>query len=662
MTVPPSPASPPSPGRPLRTVVAGTNFGRFYIDAVNAHPGFELAGILARGGAHSRALAGKLGVPCWTRLADLPGDIDAAVVAVPSAVMGGNGTELGRELLERGVHVLQEHPLHPDELAGSLRLARARGRQFRVNTHYPHVRSVRRFLRAATALRARQPVLFVDAAAPVHVLAPLVDILGRALGGLRPWRLDDPAPVSREVGAATGDRTPVQLLHGAIAGAPVTLRVQNQLHPGDRDNHALFWHRVAIGTEGGVLTLADTHGPVLWHPRLHSPRDDGHRLVFEAGPGAEDLLLPAAEVVGDPAGTPPRFADIFSSWWPEAVGAALGSFAEGIARGDDPLRSAGHDLAVFGLWRDLMARLGPPELIRPPAPRPLTVRDLDPEPAGAPDPAPDGGPRPTASAAARRPPAAAGAGDEPGAGYTGPAEFFDLGAGEHTSRTGPAVVAALAGIDPHSGPLLDIGAGTGLVTRQIARAYPDCHLVAAEPAAGMRAVLTARLAEDPDLARRVTVRPDAAHELALPDRICAAVLCGVLGHIDAPGRRELLRALAERLAPGAPLIVEMMGLTAPVSMPPTRLRRAALGRRTYEWWMSGEPSGEERMRLDTTWRVFEDGKQVHEVRDHYHWYTVGLERIARESGLVLERPPAPHAAAVPHLGVLRGAERRPVTR
>jgi hypothetical protein len=178
----------------------------------------------------------------------------------------------------------------------------------------------------------------------------------------------------------------------------------------------------------------------------------------------------------------------------------------------------------------------------------------------------------------------------------------------------------------------------------------------------MRAVLTARMAEEPDLARRVTVLPDAANDLVLPDRICGAVLCGVLGHLDAGQRVGLLRALAERLAPGAPIVVEMMGLTTPVSMPSTRLRGATVGRLRYEWWMSGEPSGEERMRLDTTWRVFDGGDLVREVKDHYHWHTVGLDRLARESGLTLRPPPRPHAAAVPHLGVLRGAERPPVTR
>ncbi|MFD3685075.1 Gfo/Idh/MocA family oxidoreductase [Nocardiopsis sp. NPDC058631] len=646
-----------SASAPLRAVVCGTNFGRLYIDAVQCHPGFTLAGILSTGSRYSRELAERYGVPCHTSPEDLPGDTDAAFVAVPAAVMGGQGSELARALLNRGVHVLQEHPLHPDELAESLRTARRANRQFQVNTHYPHVAPVREFIEAARRLRQRQRVLFVDAAAPVHVLAPLIDILARALGGTRPWRLGDPAPLPEDVVAAANGEAPLRLLHGAIAGAPLTLRVHNQIHPGDRDNHSLFWHRVAVGTEGGVLTLADTHGPVLWHPRMHSPRDSGHRLVFTPEPGAEALRLPASATLGqvDP---PPRIADIFSQLWPAAIGEALDGFAAAIAAGGDPLRSAQHDLAVFAVWRDLMARLGPPELIRPPDPEPLAPAalaapgtDAPAGPAGPAAPAPPTAQSDTALPGEPNRPHAADLSD-----YNEAAEFFDLGAREHTARTGPAVVACLTGIDPRTGPLVDIGAGSGLVTRQVAAAYPDCRLIATEPAAGMRALLTARVGDDPGLAQRVTVLPHAAERLlepgVLPDRLCGVVVCGVLGHLEPDLRRELLRGLARRLAPGAPIVVELTGMREPTRIRPTLLRHAELGEQRYEWWMSGEPDGPDRMRLDTAWRVFRAGEPVREVREQYRWYTLELDQLARESGLHVAPPPAPHAVSVPYLGTL----------
>ncbi|MYX22215.1 Gfo/Idh/MocA family oxidoreductase, partial [Streptomyces sp. SID8380] len=140
----------------MRVLVCGTNFGRFYAEAVRARPGFVLAGVLSRGSAASRALAERHGVPHHTEVGTLPDDIDLACVAVGSTISGGEGTELALALLDRGVHVLQEHPVHLDEMTRCLRLARRRGVHYRVNTHYPHVAPVRRFLAAARRLRERQ--------------------------------------------------------------------------------------------------------------------------------------------------------------------------------------------------------------------------------------------------------------------------------------------------------------------------------------------------------------------------------------------------------------------------------------------------------------------------------------------------------------------------
>ncbi len=153
-----------SASTPLRVLVCGTNFGRFYAEAVRRRPGYTLAGILSQGSAASRAYADSLGVPFYSHPGDLPADIDAACVAVSSSISGGEGSELARGLMDRGIHVLQEHPVHLKELTGNLKHARSRGVQYRINTHYPHVAPVRSFIDAARRLVARQRPLFLDAA------------------------------------------------------------------------------------------------------------------------------------------------------------------------------------------------------------------------------------------------------------------------------------------------------------------------------------------------------------------------------------------------------------------------------------------------------------------------------------------------------------------
>ncbi|MEU3306300.1 Gfo/Idh/MocA family oxidoreductase [Nocardiopsis sp. NPDC055551] len=358
-------------GTPLRVVVCGTGFGRFYVRALQGMPDtFRLSGLLTRGGEYSRRYAEELGVPLYTRPDRLPDDIDAACVVVGSAVSGGAGGELARALLERGLHVIQEHPVHHDELAAALRLARRNRAVYHLNPFYHHVEPVRRFLTAARALRGNGPFLFIDATSAIQVLYPLLDILARALGGPRPWALGHPLQADPGVTALAAHAQPYRVLQATVAGVPLTLRVQNQLDPSDGDNHALLWHRLALGTEDGVLTLADTHGPVLWHPRLYAPRDEHGRLLT-TGPGTEHLDRPATSPLAGTAA--PTHREVFDLLWPRALERALTDFAADVRAGTDSMPRGQFDLGVCRLWHDTTTRLGRPEIIRPDPPRPTTT-------------------------------------------------------------------------------------------------------------------------------------------------------------------------------------------------------------------------------------------------------------------------------------------------
>ncbi|MFE6637672.1 Gfo/Idh/MocA family oxidoreductase [Streptomyces tendae] len=636
-----------NPSTPFRVLVCGTNFGRFYAEAAHRRPGYAPAGILSRGSAASRAYAERLGVPHYTDTDDLPAGIDAACVAVSSAISGGGGTELARALMDRGIHVLQEHPVHLTELTENLTHARRRGVQYRLNTHYPHVSPVRGFIDAARRLVAQQRPLFVDAATPIHLMHPLVDILGRAMGTLRPWRFAGPALLPAAVGPQ-----PFRSLHGMLAGVPLTLRVHHQLDPSDRDNHALHWHRISLGTEGGVLTLADTHGPVLWSPRLHVGRDTDRRFVLD-GPGTGRLGLGTTAVVG----TTGTFRTVFTDLWPEAVGSALDGLREAVEQGGDALRTGQYDLAVCRIWTDLAARLGPPEIVRPATPRPLALSDVFPAPEQARTDTARTDVHPSDDT--DRTPGPAGASP-----YTPSAEFFDLVAAEHTATaSAPAVAALLADADLSTGPVVDIGAGTGLVTEAVARARPDAEILACEPAAGMRAVLTSRVFSDPDLRSRVTVTADAAPDLDLPDQVSVVLLCGVLGHLDAAGRARLWRRLNRRLAPGGLVVVELMQFEEPLTLPGTRLATATAGRHRYEWSFGAAPDETEDgvMRLHSTWRVYrEDATEAdREVHDSYRWEPFGLKDVVAESGMTARTLPTRPGA--PPLAVLTRAPDAPDT-
>lgn len=238
--------------------------------------------------------------------------------------------------------------------------------------------------------------------------------------------------------------------------------------------------------------------------------------------------------------------------------------------------------------------------------------------------------------------------------YTASAEFYELVAQRQARSSGPALREALRGVDPAVGPVLEIGAGTGRITEVIADALPAAEIIATEPAVPMRAILTSRAFTDPVLRGRVTVVPDPAQKLAhAPDRLCAAVVFGVAGHMDRAERVGLWRALADRLPPGAPIVVELMGVAAPRVIPPVRLLRERVGEQVYEWWSTGTPAGDGLMRFDTTWKVYAGGSLVREVAESHEWHPLSVAGLAAESGLTAERITEVDGEATAEIAVLR---------
>jgi pyochelin biosynthesis protein PchG len=365
-----------------RVLVAGTKFGQVYLQAFRQPDfPFELAGILAHGSARSLACARHYGVPLYTDIDTLPGDIELACVVIRGGLLGGRGGDVARALMSRGIHVLQEHPLHHDELAECLRTAARAGVVYHLNSFYVNTAPVRHFLGAAAELLRRQPARYVDAACGFQVAYSLLDILGQTLGGVRPWALE-PAPIAA---SDTARDVPFRSLDGVIAGVPVTLRIQNQMDPADPDNYAHLLHRVTLGTEAGNLTLVATHGPTCWSPRPDFPKQvqdaatgtphfaDGD----DSGDGVRDdhLNVPSVTILGPTEA--PSYRRVFDTVWPAGVGYALSRLYAAARAGEKPLRRGQYHLTLCQLWQDITAQLGPPELVTSQPPRPFAPTDVD---------------------------------------------------------------------------------------------------------------------------------------------------------------------------------------------------------------------------------------------------------------------------------------------
>ena len=192
----------------------------------------------------------------------------------------------------------------------------------------------------------------------------------------------------------------------------------------------------------------------------------------------------------------------------------------------------------------------------------------------------------------------------------------------------PRLAAALAGVDPAAGPVLELGAGTGLGTDVVLDTVGN-DVLAAEPSASLRAVLLARLADR--ATDRVTVYPGGATEVPLPDRIAAVVGVHMVGHLAPPDRKRLWAAVAERLAPGGPVVLNVQPPATAEAVPEFPWMGAPVGGLVYEGTGSAEPTGPDSVRWRMRYRTRrEDGTVIAEASAEYAWWIVTADGLATE--------------------------------
>lgn len=224
--------------------------------------------------------------------------------------------------------------------------------------------------------------------------------------------------------------------------------------------------------------------------------------------------------------------------------------------------------------------------------------------------------------------------------YAIAAEFIELMSRETWRSLGPAPVECLDGVDASAGPVLDLGAGTGLGTEVVLDAIAGATVLAVEPSPALRAALFTRVLARSDGPARVTAVPGTLGEVMLPQRLGGMIGMHMLGHLAGAQRRELWQELASRLAPGAPAVVNLQTPAKPVAVPRTEFVTYTVGHRRYAGSGQAEPDGPESVQWRMTYRIFEGGRLVAEVQARYHWWTIAPDQLLAEiaaAGLATER-------------------------
>ncbi|MBF4998068.1 Gfo/Idh/MocA family oxidoreductase [Nocardia sp. BSTN01] len=317
-------------------IVVGSTFGAVYAEALAAPESpMRLAALVATGSARSTELAARLGVPLFTDLDDLP-EVGMAVVVVRSGIVGGTGSAISARLLERGIHVLQEQPVHTREILELSKAAAQHGAHYAVNDFYGSTEPARQYIRLAQRLSRLTPIRYAHARCAVQVAYPLFTMLAEIIPRLVPAHVDA-LPAQR--------KTPFAQVRLTLDDVPVDLLIDNTLCAEDPDSYMRLSHEITIGTDAGELTLTHTHGSTVWRQRRHHTSAD--HVV--------------SEVVGRPF--EPTVSQIYRDLWPEAVRHAATAFVHAVHTGRNPMSQ--RFIRATELWTLVTSAIGPPTLFAP---------------------------------------------------------------------------------------------------------------------------------------------------------------------------------------------------------------------------------------------------------------------------------------------------------
>ena len=330
----------------IKTIVCGSTFGQFYIDALMKYSEFfEIAGLYARGSERSIELAKRYGIPLFTSIKGIPNEITLACVVIRSEGVGGDGCKLAIQLMERGIHVIQEQPVYPENVVECYKVARKYRVIYNIGNLYIKLPEVQHFINVSKKLNNLNSVQYISLCFCTQVAFPAIAILAEAISGFHEW---NGLSVIKNNG-------PFDIITGMAGKVPMTIQFNNQINPKMPDDLMYVLHRFSVFFQSGILTLEDTFGPVSWRPRIFVEK------YGVAERDEEKLNEPAFALVNEYREK--QLKEIFRNEWTGAIGLQLLEMKNQIENSRLDTNRAQKDLMVSKLWTELYRATGYANLI-----------------------------------------------------------------------------------------------------------------------------------------------------------------------------------------------------------------------------------------------------------------------------------------------------------
>lgn len=329
----------------IRVLLCGTVFGQIYLRGVLKNSEYELNGILSTGSSQSRRLASEYNVKLHTDIKEITSDeYDLALVVIRSGIVGGMGNQIALELLQKGICVVQEQPVHADEAILCYKTAIEKKVYYSVNTFYKTLPSSVVFQNKAKELKKKDRIGCIDGACSMPVLLPFLDQVCRIIGGVHPYSID----IKKGMNLRT--KTVITM---DICGVECLLRVNDSLNKHDIENNAYLLNSCNVMYRSGNLILTEINGQVVFLPRPYIVEE---YMKQETVDRERDYI--GSELLYDVSGK--RFGELYNDEWPDAVCFLLEQEEEKIRIKECDVSDMQYYIGLCSLWKDIsdcMSRL-----------------------------------------------------------------------------------------------------------------------------------------------------------------------------------------------------------------------------------------------------------------------------------------------------------------
>lgn len=322
----------------LKTIVCGTNFGEFYLKALEKmNLDFQIVGIIGRGSERTKRISKKYNVPLYFNVEELPSDIDLACVIVRSEGTGGDGTELCIALLNKGIHVIQEQPVYQKHLYKCYKLAREKNLIYLTANLYSNLSNIECFAMYARKLNEFSTLEYISASFSTQLSYIALDLL--AISGIS-GDLDLDDNIVKGLG-------PFDILYGKIGTTPILIEFNNQLNPKFPDYNMHLMYSFKFYYDDGVLSINDAYGDVTWRPRTYIK-------------GAKDDVDISKESIYEVLNSLKKISTskFFQTYWTDSVSSELIKMKYYMNAGKLDIRRVNRELSTSKKWEILQKKAG----------------------------------------------------------------------------------------------------------------------------------------------------------------------------------------------------------------------------------------------------------------------------------------------------------------